>query len=1700
MGKSYRIKATPGKDQNVVLQVDQDFEQLEILSLKIRQSEIYLRMCSETGIVAGRVFANNGYGIPNAKLSIFIPVTDEDAKNPTIEAVYPYKNLEQLNEDGYRYNLLPYLPSYEGHTPTGTFPSRSDNLVNQTVVQLYDKYYKYTVQTNDSGDYMIYGVPLGSQTLVMNVDLSDIGPFSLTPQDLVRMGLATEDQIDGEKFKSSTNLSELPQIIILNKTIEVLPFYGEDEVCQIGITRMDFDLTTEANVNLQPTAVFMGSLMSGSERTAIKPSGRARKVTGQLCKMIAGPGEIIALRQTIFLDTNGLPIIERAKLENGGKVIDDNGAWLTEIPMNLDYVFTDEYGNQVFSNDPKIGVPTKAKYRFKIKWQQSNRLSEDYKRGYWLVPNIREKGWDNGNIDPADINNSTTLQYLKFQSSYAFSYDWSAYTWNTANISSTNQDILDAINCVDTFYEFYYNKVYTVSMFMDNYRHADNRQRFLAIKNIDDDGCDDTVNRYPVNDAYFNAGILWRVLNILIIILSYVLFPLLLIYHIIALLWNDLWLLLCAALVALGGLGGLIIVFALVALRTSVGRLKGFSLPMITYPDCDACDCGANTGFENNNANVYSTGATSTCKCATLNVTFGGKRAIGYFSWLDCNGNRVNRTFGPSKSTTLRCVKLGNTLGENVTFTSLGVRTPVYAIDYCCDPVTTTSTSTGATNVTYPINIQTNIGEQIINLHEYQTFQQGGLFSSIDIQNAKILAGYDNFSSPSYGLPISNVPTNINSEPDYYSEDLPFGERINLFNLKSKYYDNVNQVSVQYEPTLNGANFHLDNVLIMIRKSDVNTSNYSPGTVFTFVDIDSSMDINVTNGPTNIFGTNNISGNTNYPTSVSLNFADPNNRIGNLTQTYNLPSVAQPQESLYIYPSDIEYYQIVDSLTISDFLSLCSNSPITETFADILKSSARIVRTGLFASVTDVDIVDTIDQDSIIVICQRGVDPYSPTYTTKVGLGKIFGFTNYSDYEVTVPLRLNIPIQSSNDPQNLLCFKHDSAVDNQTPQYGLNLFYPSYCFTPNLSEYVPYNTTMLNYYSSLDYDLNYQIDPTTNFLQDALITNRGPYNSSLEVWATTSNKFYNATANPEKYKDYESLVGGSYMYFNQVLGIGGYFKAYYYSKIYPMTNNINMTSGLNIIVRSDRLPSGNIFDATSGVDRVLLLQQNNELVIYNQKFNYQTYNTATGNNFGNISTGVPQENQDDGDTLYSSILSSFDCENMTQLQCYSGGGFNLYIDNACSADTENRNHVQNGCYKFMIHDKFEPWNGTGPVIDFFRWDVKNYWEYFYRLRINFALCQEIFGTMFHNNWINGNLFAFPFKINTYYDSNNQVDRREYPRDVVVLHDETNNFYYRSSPYNSTNAKFVGTRYSTGYKGANQRNLRFPTTIMDLGPKYKFLNQLVFNNNFDGYNMKKLSPTSYNDLSDLINLFVFSRTFQPDWLAVAFGVGKGSFTNFYSRPTATPGLKYFIDGDAAQAMAINSQIGVIPFDDSYYTSIPTPGIPSVIMYGVNPQDIVMGIFFTSSTEDIQIRDYVSPMRTIIGQNTSGTWLYKYIANTSQEVPNYRWEIKPSNVIFGTQLNDWNYNLSNNSFYYKKYQELIRKDDYLSATVVPANNEIGYMGYLSNESNVPFVNQSPLIHNPGLVGAPWYFYFGLMKGKTAINLFYTKYIGETTLNEQ
>ena len=179
MSKSYRIRTSIGTDRNVRVDINQDFDFLEILSLKLRQEDVYTRFCADYGVVAGRVIVNGGYGVPNANVSIFVPLDEIDENDPVISTLYPYKNVDEKNEDGYRYNLLPYRKEYDGHVPTGTFPDREDVLKRTEVLEVYEKYFKFTVKTNESGDFMIVGVPVGEVALNVDLDLSDMGCFSL---------------------------------------------------------------------------------------------------------------------------------------------------------------------------------------------------------------------------------------------------------------------------------------------------------------------------------------------------------------------------------------------------------------------------------------------------------------------------------------------------------------------------------------------------------------------------------------------------------------------------------------------------------------------------------------------------------------------------------------------------------------------------------------------------------------------------------------------------------------------------------------------------------------------------------------------------------------------------------------------------------------------------------------------------------------------------------------------------------------------------------------------------------------------------------------------------------------------------------------------------------------------------------------------------------------------------------------------------------------------------------------------------------------------------------------------------------------------------------------------------------------------------------------------------------------------------------
>lgn len=449
------------EDSFVSIMLTQKFDFLELLSLKITQEDIYKLYKSPYGILAGRVIANNGFGVPNAKVSVFIPLNSEDESDDIIRTIYPYKSVNDLNEDGVRYNLLEDEVQSSCHVVVGTFPSKRKVLDNDEYQYVYEKYYKFTTTTNESGDYLIYGVPAGYQICHMDVDLSDIGFLSIKPYDLIAAGYNENLFFSNTKFNAGTDLDSLVQIQSLNTSVYIKPLWGNSEIEEIGINRLDFKIP----IQLTPTSLFVGSIFTDQRKNAIARNCRPRARMGNNCELGTGVGRVEIIRR-ISEESN---IVEFVGLGKNSE-INNYGVWAVPIPMNLNRVVTDEFGNLIPSEDPTVGIPTSAKIRCRISMNEFN-SNYTLRTANYLVPNM----------------------YNRFE---------------------FGDDTLD-----EDFFELQWRKVYTVSNYIPRYQKNknDENKNFIGIKNI---GQCETNSPFPYNRADFNFNPLYVVLCIIVSVIA----------------------------------------------------------------------------------------------------------------------------------------------------------------------------------------------------------------------------------------------------------------------------------------------------------------------------------------------------------------------------------------------------------------------------------------------------------------------------------------------------------------------------------------------------------------------------------------------------------------------------------------------------------------------------------------------------------------------------------------------------------------------------------------------------------------------------------------------------------------------------------------------------------------------------------------------------------------------------------------------------------------------------------------------------------------------------------------------------------------------------------------------------------------------------------------------------------------------------
>lgn len=367
-------------DKHIKVQLEQEIDTLEFLTMSIDTKDIYRSFNADFGVLVGRVVANENVGVPNAKVSIFIPLSDEDINDVNITSIYPYTSPRDTNIDGKRYNLLPRVSIIDPKTnlvkpkqPFGSFPIKEEIVTNVNFLNVYKKYYKYTALTNNSGDYMIFGVPIGTQIVHMSVDITDIGKYSMTPASMVtNLGYSPNLFVDNNtRIKGSVDINNLPHIETQEISVDIVPFWGDVENFEIGITRQDFRIRATLNTTFivfgnvftdGSDSMWGADYLSGGAKVGelYRIYGNADSNLGISSKRIGNITEQIYYYPSYItdydIDNNIVGSEEMLLLDKSEySIYKRDGDFVFIISCNRNKIITDSNGNEIVVNDSTFG-------------------------------------------------------------------------------------------------------------------------------------------------------------------------------------------------------------------------------------------------------------------------------------------------------------------------------------------------------------------------------------------------------------------------------------------------------------------------------------------------------------------------------------------------------------------------------------------------------------------------------------------------------------------------------------------------------------------------------------------------------------------------------------------------------------------------------------------------------------------------------------------------------------------------------------------------------------------------------------------------------------------------------------------------------------------------------------------------------------------------------------------------------------------------------------------------------------------------------------------------------------------------------------------------------------------------------------------------------------------------------------------------
>ena len=957
----------------------------------------------------------------------------------------------------------------------------------------------------------------------------------------------------------------------------------------------------------------------------------------------------------------------------------------------------------------------------------------------------------------------------------------------------------------------------------------------------------------------------------------------------------------------------------------------------------------------------------------------------------------------------------------------------------------------------------------------------------------------------------------------------------------------MNQIEATFNTTsTNNQNTkHNDQVLVILAKAGT-ANQIGSGKLFTFQDGVISLCNPNLSGATfhdgnnfgeNQFGNNAVTGFTSTGISITnLSYANPTTPTNSQSVQYELFYSGESENYLQ-YNIDLEYFQLISGYTYNQFNSLASFTNVNYFPYKYLKHDAVFVYQDGDCNLTQApppannyqystfnNIVEDISQfgNLEVLIITRGVDPHSPKQKNKYDLSRIFGKSFGQGPIVEGEYYLNIPIQATGvKPTTHIISQNDPTQDLFFEPYNFRIGETYTVSGVTCNEFTGFTSTLPFYYLCPDESIASGYKPsslptfqTISLLspnQDIILSNSNGRASVLPTIFDATNTPNHVTLSQSTLNYY--FAGGSFtasnspagqLYISQTMtqvfpnnndqySVGltkyaVYSPAYYKYNPTPIVFTVNQTPGQPqyLVMRSDRLPTSTRTEENYGETSYALHQNTNF-----QYFGAQGQSSPTISLAPDPSAGQAVYDESE---FVQGLTSTLSCENMRPLECYQGSGTNISINPNCDIPDDR---MVRGCYCLLNKTFLLQFPADGRLL--LEWKT--------RFTLNFAACRGVFSQTFQNNWVNGVLYMFTFNKATKFNlAQPDEPQYKYCQDTIVYNELTNGFYYRSSPWNGNN--FIGvespppnqfwpTELINDFPGLgyNTKRIQFPTTVMDMGPRDKFISQICNDPDFNGYLVDQIKSTSYQDNSDLLQMSFISRLLNASvWDQIipignpsgGSSEGKGIVQFFNSSRKAER-----IDGDIAQALSINSEWRVSPYIEENY--------PNNFLYigsdATSDAKPVFGIFFSSSTEDYSYRRKLSPGIEALSYNCGGVYSY-YGYPSDQNVPHYLWRITgPTNSIFGTEDNNWNTQvLSNGGFFSKNYQDL----DFNTDPYFRKSNNLENFGFITNfDSNdnpeiLPNGVVNGLPNQSIIVGAPYHFYFGLSNGNTAIDKFIKVYI--------